>query len=82
VQEELPNLKEHLMKQKINQIEEKCDYLEDDIQTEYDFSDAKYYHLREKPTVVEIEPEVFEYFGSAAKINHILKSIKETMVEV
>ncbi|MCX6156008.1 MAG: hypothetical protein NT007_17815 [Candidatus Kapabacteria bacterium] len=69
------------MKQEVNIIEGPCDYLEEDIQPEYDFTNAQFYHLRDKPAMVEIEPEVFEYFGSAAKINHILKSIKETMVQ-
>ncbi|MDQ1264993.1 MAG: hypothetical protein QG635_143, partial [Bacteroidota bacterium] len=61
--------------------DEPCDYLEEDIQAEYDLTDAKFYHTRDKKSVVEIEPALLEYFGSAAKINHILKSIKETLVD-
>lgn len=69
------------MNQEVNIIKEPCDYLEDDIQDEYDFSNAKFYNPRDNKTVVEIEPEVFKFFGSPAKINHILKSIKESIVE-
>ena len=69
------------MKQEVNIIEEPCDYLEDDIKKEYDFSNAKFYNFRDNKTVVEIEPEVYKFFGSPAKINHILKSIKETMAD-
>jgi hypothetical protein len=67
------------MKKKVNIIDTPCDYLDDDIQKEYDFSNAKFYNFRENRTVVEIEPEVFKFFGSTAKINHILKSIKESI---
>ena len=74
-------LKENYMNQEVNIIEGPCDYLDDDIPEEIDFSDAKFYHPREKLTVVEIDPDVYKFFGSPAKINHILKSIKETMAE-
>jgi hypothetical protein len=70
------------MNQKVNIIKDKCDYLEDEIQVEYDFSDAEFYNFRDNRNVIEIEPDIFKYFGSAANINHLLKSIKETMSEV
>ena len=66
------------MKKEINIIEEPCDYLDDDIEKEYDFSNAKFYNFRDNRTVVEIEPDLYKYFGSAAKIINILKSIRES----
>ena len=69
------------MKQEVKIIKGPCDYLEEDILEEYDLSHAKFYHSRENMKLVEIEPDVYNFFGSPAKINHILKSIKETMTE-
>jgi hypothetical protein len=66
------------MKQEVNIIEEHCDYLNDDIQDNYDFSNAEFYNFRDNRTVVEIEPDLYKYFGSDAKIINILKSIKES----
>ncbi len=68
------------MKEKVNIIEEPCDYLDDDLEREYDFSNAKFYNHRENKTVVELDPDVYNFFGSPEKINQILKSIKETMI--
>lgn len=38
-----------------------------------------FYNFRENPTVVEIEPDIYKFFGSSAKINQILNSIKESL---
>jgi len=69
------------MKQEVNIIKGPCDYLDEDFPEEIDFSNAKFYHSRENTKLVEIEPDVFDFFGSPARINHILKSIKETISE-
>lgn len=70
-----------LMKTEINIIEEKCDYLDDEINEEYDFSYAKYYNFQNQNAVIEIYPELLSFFGSPAKINNLLKSIKESITE-
>ncbi len=69
------------MKTEINIIEEKCDYLDDEIKEEYDFSDAKYYNFQNQNAVIEIDPELLSFFGSSAKINNLLKSIKDSITE-
>jgi hypothetical protein len=79
VQENQQKMKEKCMNQKVNIIEGSCDYLEDDIQKEYDFSNAKFYNFKSKRNVIEIEPDIYNFFGSPANINHILKTIKESV---
>lgn len=62
---------------KVNLIKEPETIYNDDILPEYDFSKAKSFRNREgnNKVVVELDPEVSEYFQTSKQVNLTLKAI-------
>ncbi len=62
------------MKTKINIIEEHCDYLDEDLNDEIDFSNGipnPYYNSNK--VNIELAPDIAFYFKSSAEVNNALR---------
>lgn len=75
------------MKTKVKIIENECDYLDEDIPKEIDFSNGKPNPFSaSKKVIVEIAPDIAKIFRNSEEVNNALRIIisaipKETMAK-
>lgn len=64
------------MKTKIKIIDSECDYLDEDMPEEIDFSDGKpnpYSNI--KKVIVELDPDIAKVFKNSKEVNRALRGI-------
>ncbi len=55
------------------------DYIPEDIEFDLSTKEKNPFVFNNKLISVELDPELYNFFGSASKINNILRSIKESI---
>lgn len=62
------------MKTKVNKLDTPCDYLDEDIPEEIDFSNGKPNpFVKYKKVKVELEPDTAQFFKNSDEVNNALR---------
>lgn len=76
-------MRESIMKAKVKILNTKCDYLEEEIPKEIDFSDGKPNpYAKNRKIKVELAPDVAQVFTNSEKVNSALRLLLQSARQI